>query len=216
HEGRALDGVAGISVRSGGGVRRTAQRARVEALGTLPSPFLGGDFDSLLAGPRRLIGLWETNRGCPFSCSFCYWGSAINQRVREFPLERLDREIGWFAEKQIDYVLCADANFGIRPRDIEIARRVRESKRRCGFPRKFRVFSTKNASHRVMEVVEVLRSEGLDQGLSLTMQTLAPAALDAIGRRNIKHSSYVELSREARRRGMPTYSDLIVGLPGET
>jgi radical SAM superfamily enzyme YgiQ (UPF0313 family) len=211
-DGSSLGEVAGISWRGG----KTSPRARVEDLDTLASPFLGGDFESLLAGKRRLIGLWETNRGCPFGCTFCYWGSAVNTRVREFAIERLERELDWFVDHRIDYVLCADANFGIRKRDIEIARKVRDAKARTGHPRKFRVFSTKNATERVLEVVEVLREGELDQGLSLTMQTLSPTALEAIGRKNIKLSTYVELGREARKRGLVSYSDLIVGLPGET
>ena len=66
---------------------------------------IAGDFDDLLDGPRRLIGLWETNRGCPFGCSFCYWGSAVNQKVRDFGMARLERELQWFSEHAIDYVL---------------------------------------------------------------------------------------------------------------
>lgn len=214
--GEPLAGVAGVSARGDRGVERAPRRERVRDLDSLPSPFLEGDFDDLLRGSRQLIGLWETNRGCPFGCTFCYWGSAVNTRVREFGMGRLSRELEWFEKHRIDYVLCADANFGIKKRDIEIARNVATAKRRSGFPRKFRVFSTKNASGRVLDVVEVLRSEGLDMGMSLTMQSLSEDALTAIGRKNIKMSTYIELRREAGQRGMPTYCDLIVGLPGET
>ncbi len=214
--GEPLDGVSGISFRENGRTTRTAARERVKNLDELASPFLDGDFESLMDGPRRLIGLWETNRGCPFGCTFCYWGSAINQRVREFEMPRLERELDWFVDHEIDYVLCADANFGIRRRDADIARRVRDAKKTRGHPRKFRIFSTKNASKKVLEVVEILHEAGLDQGLSLTMQSLSADTLDAIGRKNIKLSTYIELGREARRRGLVSYSDLIVGLPGET
>ncbi len=215
-QGRPLADVAGVTARTEGGIERAARRERVGNLDTLPSPFLEGDFDDLLGGPRQLIGLWETNRGCPFGCTFCYWGSAVNTRVRQFGMQRLMRELDWFETQRIDYVLCADANFGIKKRDIEIARNVATAKRRSGYPRKFRTFSTKNASGRVLDVVEVLRGEGLDMGMSLTMQSLSEDALSAIGRKNIKLSTYVELRREAGKRGMPTYCDLIVGLPGET
>lgn len=216
-DGAPLHDVAGVTARDGSGrAVRGPARARVVDLDELPSPFLRGDFDPLLEGNQRLIGLWETNRGCPFSCTFCYWGSAINQKVRLFGRERLEREIAWFSEKRIDYVLSADANFGIVRRDIEIAKLVAAAKRRTGFPRKFRVFSTKNASERVLEIIDVLHGEGLDQGMSLTMQTLSPRALQAIKRENIRLDSYVELGRKAQERGIVTYSDLIVGLPGES
>jgi radical SAM superfamily enzyme YgiQ (UPF0313 family) len=215
--GTPLAEVAGVTARdaSGHAVRGPA-RERVVDLDDLPSPFLRGDFDPLLEGGQRLIGLWETNRGCPFSCTFCYWGSAINQKVRLFGWDRLVRELAWFSDKRIDYVLSADANFGIKKRDIDVARLVAETKRSTGFPRKFRVFSTKNASERVLEIIDVLHGEGLDQGMSLTMQTLSPEALVAIKRDNIRLSDYVTLGRKAQERGIVTYSDLIVGLPGES
>lgn len=216
-DGAPLHGIAGVTAGDGSGrAVRGPARARVVDLDELPSPFLRGDFDPLLEGGQRLIGLWETNRGCPFSCTFCYWGSAINQKVRVFGWDRLLRELAWFSDKRVDYVLSADANFGIKRRDIDIARLVAEAKRRTGFPRKFRVFSTKNASERVLEIIDVLHGEGLDQGMSLTMQTLSPRALQAIKRENIRRSDYVELGKKAQERGIVTYSDLIVGLPGET
>jgi radical SAM superfamily enzyme YgiQ (UPF0313 family) len=216
-DGAPLHEIAGVTAQGPQGkAQRGPARARVTDLDTLPSPFLRGDFDPLLTDGQRLIGLWETNRGCPFSCTFCYWGSAINQKVRLFGWERLQRELVWFSDHRVDYLLSADANFGIAKRDLDIAKLVAEAKRRTGFPRKFRVFSTKNASDRVLEVIDVLHGEGLDQGMSLTMQTLSPQALTAIKRENIRLKSYVDLAKKAQERGIVTYSDLIVGLPGES
>lgn len=215
--GAPVHDVPGVTAKGPGGrAARGPVRARVVDLDELPSPFLRGDFDELLQGNQRLIGLWETNRGCPFSCTFCYWGSAINQKVRVFGWERLARELAWFSEKRVDYVLSADANFGIKKRDIDLAKLVAETKKKTGFPRKFRVFSTKNASERVLEIIDVLHGQGLDQGMSLTMQTLSPRAQEAIKRENIKLSTYIQLAQKAQARGIVTYSDLIVGLPGET
>ncbi|MCC6556712.1 MAG: radical SAM protein [Polyangiaceae bacterium] len=216
-DGSPVGEIPGVTARGARGEpARAPARLRLDDLDALASPFLRGDFDPILAGRYRPIGLWETNRGCPFSCTFCYWGSAVGEKVRTFGWDRLMAELRWFERHRIDYVLCADANFGIKRRDLDLARAVAEQKRRSGFPRKFRIFSTKNASQRVMDVVDVLSAEGLDQGVSLTMQSLSPPALAAIGRRNIKLDAYVTLAKEARRRGMTSYSDLIVGLPGET
>jgi len=49
----------------------------------VPSPFLLGGFDKLIAANpnESWIGLWETNRGCPFQCTFCDWGSATAAKV---------------------------------------------------------------------------------------------------------------------------------------
>ena len=55
-------------------------------LDEIPSPFLEGAFDSIMAAnpQESWIGLWETNRGCPFRCTFCDWGSATAAKVTKF------------------------------------------------------------------------------------------------------------------------------------
>ena len=39
------------------------------------------------------MALCETNRGCPFSCTFCDW--SLTKKVVEFPLERVHAELDW-------------------------------------------------------------------------------------------------------------------------
>ena len=50
--------------------------SRITDLDTVPSPYLAGTFEPLLREDRghKWLALWETNRGCPFSCSYCDWG----------------------------------------------------------------------------------------------------------------------------------------------
>src|SRR2546423_1017978 len=79
-----------------------------------------GVFDELLAQSFDFAAVWETNRGCPYACTFCDWGSAIAQKLSVWDPARLDREIEYFGQKRIRYVYAADANFGILPRDVDI------------------------------------------------------------------------------------------------
>ena len=58
--------------------------------------------------------------------------------------------------------------------------------------------------------------DGLNKGVTLSMQTLSEEALSNIKRSNIKLSSYFELQKRFINDNVPTYSDLILGLPGET
>lgn len=214
-----LTGVAGTSHRRADGeIVREPPRERIRELAEIPSPFLGGVLDRLIeAHPEEnWIGLWETNRGCPFRCTFCDWGSATAAKVNQFDMERLRAEVEWFAHRRIEFVFCCDANFGLLPRDVEIARHVAAVKRERGFPRALSVQNTKNATERAYLTQKILAEAGLNKGVALSMQSVDPATLEAVERRNISLESYLELQRRFTRDGIETYSDLILGLPGET
>ncbi len=67
--------------------------------------------------------IYETNRGCPYSCSYCNWGSSANSKVRQFDLRNILSELEWLKTLSIDEIMIGDANFGILERDVEIAKK---------------------------------------------------------------------------------------------
>jgi radical SAM superfamily enzyme YgiQ (UPF0313 family) len=197
---------------------RNQNVARLRDLSLVPSPYLAGVFDALMEANAggQWLALWETNRGCPFSCTFCDWGSAIQTKVTPFALEdRLFREITWFAQKKIEFVFCCDANYGILPRDLEITRRIIQAKEQYGYPRAFSVQNTKNATERAYQVQKLLSDAGLNKGVAIALQSVDPGTLKSIKRQNISTETYQELQRRFTRDGVETYTDLILGLPGE-
>lgn len=191
---------------------------RIRDLDEVPSPFLEGKFDALIqANPQEnWIGLWETNRGCPFQCTFCDWGSATAAKVTRFGMQRLMAEVDWFSRHRLEYIFCCDANFGSQKRDVEIVEHVAEMKRKTGFPRALSVQNTKNATERAYLTQKILADAGLNKGVALSMQSLDLETLKAIKRDNISLDTYLELQRRFTRDRVETYSDLILGLPGET
>jgi radical SAM superfamily enzyme YgiQ (UPF0313 family) len=207
-----------VSFLEDGVIRRTSRGERLKALDEIPSPYLSGTFDALIAAnpDHRWIAMWETNRGCPFSCAFCDWGSAVAAKVHRWADDRLFGEVEWFAAHRIEFVFCADANFGILPRDVDIARHVAAVKQRTGYPTALSVQSTKNAEHRSFEVQKVLSDAGLNKGVVVSMQSLDPRTLKDIKRDNISLDSFQNVQRRFTEAGIETMSDLILGLPGET
>ncbi len=191
---------------------------RLREIETLPSPYLAGTFTPLMqANPDETwIVLWETNRGCPFSCTFCDWGSATASKVFAFDLDRLRGETQWFADNRVEFVFCCDANFGILPRDVEIAQAVAASKVATGYPKALSVQNTKNATERAYLTQKILADAGLNKGVVLSMQSVDDGVLESIKRQNIALEGYEELQRRFTRDKIETYSDLILGLPGET
>ncbi len=211
--------VAGVSfIDPNGSYVRTPARERFKELDEVPSPFLEGTFDTIMAANTNeaWIGLWETNRGCPFRCTFCDWGSATAGKVTKFGIDRLLAEADWFAAKKIEYIFCCDANFGIQKRDVEIAEYVAKVKKETGYPNALSVQNTKNATERAYLTQKILSDAGLNKGVALSMQSVDMTTLEAIKRDNISIETYTELQKRFTIDGVETYSDLILGLPGET
>ena len=210
-----LDGVSFIGPS---GFTQTAHGPRIRDLDDIPSPFLEGVFDPLITNnpDETWIGLWETNRGCPFQCTFCDWGSAIANKVNQFGLDRIKSEVQWFARQKIDFVFCCDANFGLLKRDLLIAEYIAEVKHTTGYPKALSVQNTKNATERAYATQKMLSDSGLNKGVTLSMQSIDADTLLAVKRDNISLKTYFELQRRFARDRVETYSDMILGLPGES
>ena len=191
---------------------------RISDLSEIPSPYLAGVFDPLMkANPQEIwLGLWETNRGCPFSCSFCEWGEDYQRRMYTHDLEKLFKEIDWFSRNKIEFIFCCDSNFGILSRDLEIAKKVAENKRKYGYPKRLSVQNTKNSTEASYKVQKILAESGLSKGVNLAFQSLNPATLEAIGRKNISTRTFHELQQRFSSEDIETFSDIILGLPNET
>jgi radical SAM superfamily enzyme YgiQ (UPF0313 family) len=216
---RTFEQVPSISfVRPDDSFQVNPRAERLHDISVIPSPYLGGIFDSLMtANPQeKWLILWETNRGCPFKCTFCDWGSAIAAKVSQFDLQRLLKEVDWFADKKIEFIFCCDANYGMLKRDYEITKYVADTKQRLGYPRALSVQNTKNGTDRAYRVQKLLSDAGLNKGVAIALQSVDEHTLEAIKRENISTESFQELQRRFTRDRVETYSDLILGLPGET
>jgi radical SAM superfamily enzyme YgiQ (UPF0313 family) len=210
-----LECVEGLSFRLGDRVVRTPDRPRIENLDEIPSPYLTGLFDSFGAAGTQ-AAIIETNRGCPYGCTFCDWGSATAQRIRRFSLDRVFEEAEWCGRHGIETIGLADANFGILERDVSFAEKVSEVRRRYGYPRHFGVTYAKNSMKHLKPIVKTFGDAGVIAYGLLSLQSMDPSTLATVQRSNIKTEKYDELAQEFRRAGLPLYIELMMGLPGST
>jgi len=215
---RKINQIPGTSkITESGAFYSNPKADRAKDLSTFPSPYLSGVFDNLISIPdEEWLVLWETNRGCPFQCTFCDWGSAIADRVFRFDMERINKELDWFSKNKIEFIFNCDANFGILPRDVDIAQRAAKNKKQFGYPKVLSTQNTKNATERNYLTQKILSDNGLNKGVALSMQSLFVPALVNIKRQNISLQTYEELQRRFNLDNVTTYSDFILGLPGET
>lgn len=210
-----LKNVPNLSYRHDGKIINTESYTPAD-ISAYPSPYLEGVFDFAFdefPGVEFHATL-ETNRGCPYTCAYCEW--CYTHHLRKYPMERVKAEIDWIADHKIRYCYCADANFGILDRDVEIAKYVAKRHNETGFPGVFKPCYAKDSNDTVFEAGYILNSNAVDKGVTLAYQSLDKIALENIGRKNFTPEQFFDLEKRYRAVNIPTYTELILGLPGET
>lgn len=219
-ESRDFKDVPGVSYRdpqTGVCLKNNQERRLPKELDIYPSPYLEGVYDYLFDGTINFQTIIETNRGCPYMCSYCFWGQGgLGKRFRIFSLDRVKKIAEWCGMHKIKYIFCADSNFGVFKRDIEIAGYFTNTKVTYGFPEKFRVCYAKNAEDTVFEIGKLLHKHDMEKGITLSRQTNSPDASFNVGRKNIKMDVLRNLQKKYNKENIPVYTELILGLPGET
>ncbi|HMR96499.1 MAG TPA: radical SAM protein [Microthrixaceae bacterium] len=176
-------------------------------------------YDSILAGlePGSYDVILETNRGCPYGCSFCDWGSNTMSKIRKFEIDRVHADIDWISRHSVNIVMLADANFGILPRDVEIADALNQARSdAAGFPRHIFWSAAKNHPERVVSIAQRFAGSGISTVHALSIQHTRSEVLAATARSNISAERQVEVCRSMMEFGVPVEVQLILGIPGDT
>ena len=214
-EGKNFSKVHGVETRE----FRTVPAARIQNLDTLPSPYLTNlvwDMVEPVEGVSY-IASWESNRGCPFKCTYCDWGSATKSKVRKWSMDKLLQEIEWFADNKIPYVDCCDANFGIfADRDLELAKKFRSEKMSKGYPGRVSPAWVKATTDRLIPIAKELLAADLLRAVTVAVQSLDPTTLKIVKRSNIKFDKFSALIQQFRDEKIENYTEIIMGMPGET
>jgi len=210
-------GVPSAVYRAGGDVLMQALWDRHKEVDEIPSPWLTGIQDEFFDG--RLAPMVETNRGCPFTCTFCVQGSRWYTKVHNFGASRLKEELRYIAHRirerspQMTMLRIADSNYGMFERDIEISGFIGQMQKEYGWPTFIDATTGKNRPDRIIKSVEQVSGALV---LYQAVQSLDENVLRNVKRSTIKLEAYEQLQIHMRGRGLRSNSDLILGLPGET
>jgi len=220
HYGQDLTQVAGLVLNSAGQAVDTGNAERISDLAQLPSPYLTGLFDQLIQDHPDVIwnGTLETNRGCPYQCTFCDWGSLTYSKVKQFDLERVFAELDWMGQN-CGFVTITDANFGMFiERDNAVIDKLIEVQRHWGKITNFSITWAKNQKNAVIDIVKKLVRESptSSQGLTVSVQSMDSNVLDIIKRKNLNQHKISEIFSLCDQNNIPIHTELILGLPGET
>jgi radical SAM superfamily enzyme YgiQ (UPF0313 family) len=190
---------------------------RIRDLTLIPSPYTCGLMDEFFDG--QLVPTLQTNRGCPFTCTFCVEGDAYYTKVYRHQTERVAAELDYMGQLMADVLprgrnelLITDSNFGMFPEDKETCDVIGRCQELYGWPKAVNVTTGKNRRERVLDAIR--RANGAVQ-LSGAVQSLAQDVLDNIRRSNIRTEDLIQLAMDAAETRTNTYSDVVLGLPGD-
>ena len=152
----------------------------------------------------------ETNRGCPFKCSFCHTGNDYFQKIHMFSLERIKAElnyIGTRAQKQKNTILhVADVNFGMFPRDKQICELIVDMQKKYKWPLSVCGTSGKNNKERIIEATSIF---GEAFSVSMSVQSMDKQVLSNIKRENISTDELIQLAPVIKQSNLRTTSEVI-------
>ncbi len=195
------------------------ENERIKNLSDIPSPYSNKYLDEFFDG--KLMPIIQTNRGCPFSCTFCVEGVKYYNKINLNDQKKVNNELNFIGKKMNKLskngtrndLFIADSNFGMYKDDIKTCEEIRSVKQKYKWPDYINVATGKNQKERVLNAAKLLDGA---MRLSGSVQSLDEEVLKNIKRSNISSNGLIELALEGNKSGANTYSEVILGLPGDT
>ena len=180
-------------------------RSQVD-LNKLASPYLSG-----LIKPQPFIR-WETQRGCPFMCSFCqHRESGDHLKRRNLLPERVVDEIDFFCENNVNDLAVLDPTFNSGPFYLDVLRRFVRNK----YPGKISLQSRfEMVKPQYLDLCEQLNETGLVQ-LEFGLQTVHSNEAKAVRRGNPLKRIKSSID-DINSRNLLYEVSIIFGLPNQT
>lgn len=187
------------------------------SINEIPSPYNTGLMDEFFQD--GLIPLIETNRGCPFTCTFCQQGNN-SSKISYFNIDRIKAEITYISERIYQEKLkcfileIADSNFAMYKRDKEIIEHIGKCQRKYEYPKIIYSSTGKNKWPIIIENIAPLTPESMI--MRIAIQSMNQETLKAIKRANINLNSYSVILEYQQQKGIRCCADIMLGLPCET
>jgi len=190
------------------------KQERIHSLNIIPSPYTTGLLDEFFDG--HLNPTIQTSRGCPFKCNFCHESDDYFLKIKGLEIQYVLDDLEYIAKKMnetknVSWLMIADSNFGMLPRDKHIAEKILEVQKKYNWPQDIVVTIGKN--ERIIDTTYMLKDMF---EFTMSVQSMNQESLDATGRTNISKAAFKRMADTLRKGGRSTYAETIVPLPKET
>jgi radical SAM superfamily enzyme YgiQ (UPF0313 family) len=197
---------------------QTPLENRIKNISEMPSPYLDGLFDKLVAirdHDYEWESLIELERGCPYTCTFCEVGDRHWTKVIKQDYDKMVKEINWISDHKIDYLHLIDNNFGMYKEHKIISDLLIDKLEIKGYPNALNITWAKHKKPYLFDIAEDLWKVGLNKSVTLALQSTNSSTLKAVERAN-ENTNLEQVIAYLKKKGMPAYIETILGLPEET
>lgn len=205
-EGCGLEGVPGLTFRTGGRVQRNRDASPIRDLDRLPLPSFDG-YPGVSQWPALPL---EIGRGCPFSCRFCSTSLFFRRRFRLKSTDHVIQQMDFLSQRHgvRAFSLIHDMFTADRRRVAEFCRGLMA----IGAPYEW---SCSARSDCVDEALLTLMRQAGCSGIFFGIETGSPRMQRVIGK-NLNLRRARSILDVCDRLGIRTTASLIIGYPGET
>jgi radical SAM superfamily enzyme YgiQ (UPF0313 family) len=171
----------------------------------IPSPYSS----QMLESTKNKILYFESQRGCPFNCSYCL--SSVSEGVRYFSEDRVKKDLKKLIDEKTEQIKFVDRTFNCnKERAKDIFKYIIENNRESRFH--FEVAADLFDD----EMFDILKEApiGLIQ-LEIGIQTLNETVLDLIKRKTDSKAVLANIKKLLEFKNIHIHVDLIAGLPEE-
>lgn len=202
-----------------GNLVTSEKNTRMSNIMELTSPYSSGLLDKFFGG--KLLPIIQTNRGCPFTCTFCTEGQTYWGKVRKKSQTIVNDEIEYIAKKINDQdddkkryeLYISDSNFGMFKEDIDTCTFIAQMQEKYGYPKYINVTTGKNKKERVLEAAKLVKGAIRVNG---SVQSLDEEVLESIKRKNISTDKLLDVAKQAQGVNSNVVSEVILGLPADS
>jgi putative methyltransferase len=182
-----------------------------------------------LNGSRLVLMVWETTKGCPYTCTFCDWSSGLHHKVRIWGKGELEanwkKELALFTDiEELEVIFWTNPNIGLTPQDPEIVEywcNLFRSNPNC--PRLIQPQWSKSKKDQVYQLMEKFMEAGLITEFKVDLQDLDTKVLEYIERPEMPWAEHKPLLAKAIRKYYEKWNVhdtevqifFIWGLPGQ-
>ena len=169
---------------------------------------------------KALKLMYETTRGCPYSCTYCEWGGGVGTKVSIKPTEMIKKDIDFMSFYKINHFEFTDANIGILDRDVEIAEYIGQNKLKYGYPKTLHIYGVAKVKLKKKEtLLDALLKYDLYPEVSISVQSIDKKLLENIKRTDIELEENLYLAKKYKDmygEKIRINIEILLGIPGYT